>query len=459
MSRRIPWPLALLVAVTLLLPLLAACGGSSESTATTAAETSTTSSGASQTATTAPSGSPAASPAGSGSSSTPTASGEALKIGMLAPFTGDLSDFGPAFWNAAMLAVEEINSAGGVLGQPVELVRADDGTSPQQGVEEARRLVEVERVSAIIGAAASGVTLPIAESVTGPSGIVQISPASTSPALTDANDNDFLFRTTISDAAQGVVLAQLAQEQGFKTACTMYTNNAYGQGLSEVFSREFERLGGKVLAQVPHEQEQASYASELATCTEGNPDVLAAISYPESARVYLREAVEQGLVKNFLFVDGTKSEEQFADLGWDVFQGMWGTAPGALDTDEGKSFDARYEQAYGRRPELPFLRESYDAVYVIALAAQKAGSTDPTAIRDAIREIANPPGETVTPGPDGWARALELIAAGTDINYEGAASPADFDDHGDVLKGAIEVWRVQGNAIVVQETREIDLSQ
>lgn len=457
MSRRIPWPLALFVAITLLLPILAACGGDGESASTTAAETPTTSGGTTETATPAPSGSPAASP--TSSDSTPTASGEALKIGMLAPFTGDLSDFGPAFWNAAMLAVEEINSAGGVLGQPVELVRADDGTSPQQGVEEARRLVEVERVSAIIGAAASGVTLPVAESVTGPSGIVQISPASTSPALTDANDNDFLFRTTISDAAQGVVLAQLAQEQGFQTACTMYTNNAYGQGLSEVFAREFERLGGQVLAQVPHEQEQASYAAELATCTEGNPDVLAAISYPESARVYLREAVEQGLVENFLFVDGTKSEEQFADLGWDVFEGMWGTAPGALDTEVGDAFDARYEEAYGRRPELPFLRESYDAVYVIALAAQKAGSTDPAAIRDAIREIANPPGETVTPGPEGWARALELIAAGEDINYEGAASPADFDDNGDVLTGAIEVWRVQGSAIVVQETREIDLTQ
>src|SRR5690606_30031101 len=145
MSRRIPWPLALFVAITLLLPILAACGGDGESEPTTAAETPTTSGGTTETATPAASGSPAASP--TSSDSTPPASGEALKIGMLAPFTGDLSDFGPAFWNAAMLAVEEINSAGGVLGQPVELVRADDGTSPQQGIEEARRLVEVERVS------------------------------------------------------------------------------------------------------------------------------------------------------------------------------------------------------------------------------------------------------------------------------------------------------------------------
>ncbi|MDI3339666.1 MAG: ABC transporter substrate-binding protein [Sphaerobacter sp.] len=452
MPRRIPSPLAFFVTLALLLPLLAACGGPESEPTTAAGETPTTSS---QAGTASPTAAAAASPA----ADTPAASGEALKIGMLAPFTGDLSDFGPAFWNAAMLAVEEINSAGGVLGQSVELIRADDGTSPQQGVEEARRLIEVEGVSAIIGAAASGVTLPVAESVTGRAGIVQISPASTSPALTTANDNDFLFRTTISDAAQGVVLAALAKEQGFTKACTLYTNNAYGQGLSETFAEEFEAQGGTVTAQVPHEQEQASYASELATCTADNPDVLAAISYPESARVYLREAIEQGLVQNFLFVDGTKSEEQFADLGWQYFEGMWGTAPGALDTDAGEAFDAAYEQKYGRRPELPFLRESYDAVYVIALAAQQAGSTDPTAIRDALRDIANPPGETILPGPDGWAQALELIAAGQDVNYEGAASPADFDANGDVLKGAIEVWRVENGAIVVKETRQIDLSQ
>lgn len=383
----------------------------------------------------------------------------ALKIGVLVPFTGDLSDFGPAFFNAAKLAAKEINAAGGVNGQPVELVQGDTGTNPEQGVNEARRLIEVEGVDAIIGAAASGVTLPIAESVTGPNQIVQISPSATSPALTDANDNDFLFRTTISDAAQGVVLAALAQELGYGSVCTLYTNNAYGQGLSGVFAKKFAELGGTVSAQVPHEQEQASYASEVAQCVQGGPQAMAAISYPESARVYLREAVEQGSVQNFLFVDGTKSGEMFADLGWEHFEGMYGTAPGALDTAVGDAFDAAYEAEYGERPQLPFLRESYDAVYVIALAAQKAGSNNSVAIRDALRDIANPPGTTINPGSEGWQAALEALANGEDINYEGAASPADFDENGDVLKGAIEVWRIENGAIVVKETREIDLSQ
>lgn len=382
----------------------------------------------------------------------------ALKIGILVPFTGDLSDFGPAFFNSAQLAVNEINEAGGVNGQPVELVRGDSGTAPQQAVEEARRLIEIEGVHAIIGAAASGVTLQVAESVTGPGSILQISPSATSPALTEANDNDFLFRTTISDAAQGVVLADLASEQGYSSVCTIFVNNAYGQGLSESFQEAYEEIDGEVPAAIPHEEQQASYASELGQCPSGT-EAIAAISYPESAGVYLREAVEQQVTPNYLFVDGTKSGEMFEQLGWDQFEGMWGTAPGALDTAVGDAFDEAYSEAYGQTPALPFLRESYDAAYLIAAAAQAAGSNDSTAMRDALRDIANPPGTTINPGPDGWRSLLDALENGDEVNYEGAASPADFDENGDVLSGAIEIWQIQDGAIVVQETREIDLTE
>jgi ABC-type branched-subunit amino acid transport system substrate-binding protein len=200
------------------------------------------------------------------SDTTPT---DPLKIGILVPFTGDLSDFGPAFFDAAKLAAQEINAAGGVFGQDIVLVDADTGTIEATGVESANTLIDVEGVSAIVGAASSGVTLPIAESVTSPAGILMISPSSTSPALTTVTDNDFLFRSTISDAAQGVVLAELAIELGFTSVCTFFVNTAYGEGLSDQFTKTFEALGGTVPSAVPHEQEQTSYVSELQTCVGG----------------------------------------------------------------------------------------------------------------------------------------------------------------------------------------------
>ena len=390
---------------------------------------------------------------------TPAAAGP-LKIGVLVAFTGDLSDFGPAHENTARLAAKEINAAGGVLGQDIEIVRGDTGTDPSQGATEATRLVEVENVDVILGALSSGVTLQIAESVTGPGAVLQISPASTSPGLTEANDSDFLFRTTISDAAQGVILAQLATEVGLTSVCNMFINNAYGEGLSDSFKENFEAAGGTIAAAVPHESEQATYASELATCTAGGPEALAAIAYPESAGVFLREAVEAGSVGTFLFVDGTKSTDMLDELGWANFDAMRGTAPGALDLPTGDAFEAAYAAEYGETPPLPFMREIYDAVYLAAAAAETAGSTDSTDIRDALRDVANPPGETINPGSAGWTQAVGLIAAGDAVNYEGAAGPVDLDPNGDVLIGAIDTWTIDAanENLVTDATYKLDLT-
>jgi branched-chain amino acid transport system substrate-binding protein len=381
-----------------------------------------------------------------------------LRIAVLFPFTGDLSDFGEPFLQAAELAVNEINAAGGVNGQPIELVQGDSATSPQQAVEEARRLIELEGVSAIVGPAGSGETLPVAESVTGPAGVLEITMSATSPALTIANDNDFLFRTTISDAAQGLVMADLAHEQGFASACVLYVNNAYGQGLNDAFASQFAADGGTITAQVPHEQEQASYASEIASCTEADPDVLIAAAYPESGRVFLRELAESGNAPAMIFSDGLKSPDMFADLGWDVFEGNFGTAAGLFESDATAVFDQAWEDAYGEIPAVPYLREINDAIYLIALAAEQVDSTDPTAIRDILREVANEPGTVVGPGQEGWQAAVQAIDAGEDINYEGAAGSVDLDENGDVSKGAILIWQIQGEAIEDTDERGVDLT-
>ena len=154
--------------------------------------------------------------------------------------------------------------------------------------------------------------------MTGPKKILQISHASTSPALTVANDDDFLFRTPISDAAQGQVLAKLVEDLGYESVCTMYVNNAYGLGLSENFATAFEAAGGTVTAQVSHADQTAAttYLSELNQCVADDPEALVAISYPKGqADVYLKEALENNLIDKFVFVDGTRDAKMFEQLG------------------------------------------------------------------------------------------------------------------------------------------------
>jgi ABC-type branched-subunit amino acid transport system substrate-binding protein len=373
----------------------------------------------------------------------PVAAGP-VKIGTILAFTGDLANFGPPMRNGADLAVEQINNGGGVLDRTLEVVHKDEGTSSQVSIEAARALINVEGVNAIVGPISSGTTQSVAETVTVPQQIVQISPSATSPALTVLGDNDFLFRTTVSDAAQGVVLAKLAREQGFNTASALYVNNAYGEGLANVFKESFEAEGGQVMELVPQESGQPSYVSELRRATGGNPDVLVAIGYPESAGVYLREAVEGGFAEKFMFVDGTKNQEMFDTLGAAQFEGSFGTAPGAPESDAKSTFERLYEEKFGELPTNPFIGETFDAVALIALAIEKAGSDESLAIRDALRDVANPPGEQV--GPGDLPHALELIRNGQDIDYEGVAGAQNFDENGDVAN-AIEIWKIEGGKI------------
>jgi len=405
-------------------------------------------------------GSPTAKPTGAASPAASPAAGGPLKIGMLFDYTGSLGEFGPNMETGAQLAVKQINAAGGVLGKPVELVKADSGTNPQVATEAATRLINVNGVQAIVGSLSSGVTIAVAEGVAVPNKVIMISPASTSPGLSAVVDDDFLYRTVLSDAAQGVVLANWAIEQGYKKVSTLYTNNAYGKGLSDQFVKSFEAAGGTVPAAVSHEQEQTSYLSELQKATEGEPDALAALSYPVEGAIYIREAIENDLIKTFLLCDGTKSKDIIAAIGADVLEGTTGTSPSMPSNPAATvGFDADYLAEYGTAvPSLPYVRESYDAVIAIALAAEAAKSTDPSKIRDQLREVAGPPGQKFGAGAAGVEQALKAVKAGTDIDFEGAANSDNFDANGDVLTGAIEIFKITGGEFETIRTVPVDLS-
>ena len=375
-----------------------------------------------------------------------------ITVGTLMAHTGQLKDYGANIKNGAVLAANQMASAG----FDIKLIHEDSETSAIPGTNAAKKLVEIDKVQAIIGALASGVTQPVAETVTCPNSVIMISPASTSPllkVLPADQGKDFLFRTCPSDSLQGVVSGRVAAAL-FKTVSVIYVNNAYGQGLAEWFKKSYEKNGGKVLAMVAHDEKPAeSYTAELKKALGGKPEALCAFSYPEHAKIYLKEAIEFFKYKSFYFCDGTKSDKLVEAIGAENLEGLMGTAPGSLGGKPLELFNAAFEKEFGQLPPLPFITNAYDAMAVVGLAAYagivKDLSLTSKNIRDNLRFVANPPGETVLPGE--FEKAFDLLKKGKDVNYEGAAGSVDFDEYGDVVT-PIEVWKFSKGQIVTVRT-------
>ena len=383
---------------------------------------------------------------------------EGLKVGTLFDNSGALKDWGPRQQNAAELAAEQMAAAGFTI----EFFHEDSQTAAEPAQKAARKLIATDKVAVIIGSSSSGVIVPVAESVTSPENVLMMSPGATSPFITDLpedKDKDFLFRTCPSDALQGAVMGRLAAGL-YKTASVMYVNNAYGQGLADQFRRTFVKHGGTVYTMIPHGEAVAkSYAADLRNAyarmystrpfRSGRSDVLCAFSYPEHAKVYIKEAIDIYNAKHFLFCDGTKSEELAAAVGPEKLEGMMGTAPGAPAGEASLKFNTDYTARFGELPTSPFIANTYDAMAVIGLAAvaAEAKGLEPTSknIRDLLREVANPPGAFIGPGE--FEKAFAELKAGKPINYEGASGSVDFDANGDVL-APIEIWQFQNGKIV-----------
>lgn len=375
-----------------------------------------------------------------------------IALGQLSPFTGALAEFGGSFRDAVALAVEQLNAAGeDVFGGPIiaRHIAEDTNALPTPGVNAARKLVETDGVPAIVGAASSGVTVAAASSVTIPAGVLMISNASTSPlisVLPEDREADLLFRTTAPDTFQGVVLAQLLSgeifpEHRFATAATIYVNNPYGQGLSNAFARSFQLRGGTVTAQVPHPEEvQPTYTSQLALALKDEPDILVCVGYAGHTASYLKECRDIFGFTSWAFVDGNKSMQVHEAVGGADLAGSFGTTPGQDPGIPGfRNLAAAMQERFDRDSLLPFTESAYDAAVTIGLAAAKAiadGESELTGqvLRDRLRGVANPPGETVVGGSqEEIARAVRAIAEGRDIDYAGAAGACNYDAAGDVI--------------------------
>ena len=169
---------------------------------------------------------------------------ETIKLGIIYGYTGPIESLTPDMAKAAELAITEVNNSGNFIAKKVEGVRADSTcVDAAAATSAAERLITSDKIKAIVGADCSGVTTAILQNVAMANGVVMISPSATSPALSDLPDNDLFFRTAPSDARQGVIIAELLLQKGFKTAAMTYTNNDYGKGLADSIQKNYESRG------------------------------------------------------------------------------------------------------------------------------------------------------------------------------------------------------------------------
>ncbi len=363
---------------------------------------------------------------------------EPLRIGLLLNFTEGTAPASMLRQQSFELAIRHINDGGGVLGQPVTFVVADPTFDPDEAVRVARRLIEDEGVHAIVGPSSSTAALAVAERVAGPEGIPVVSPSASSPLLTAADDRDFFFRTALSDVAQGPVLARLTRERGFDNVGVIYRDDAWGNGLYEAFAAAWD--GAIVSTAV--DPEAASFLPALRETASGGAQALVLITFAQEAETILRESFDSGLYDQFVFGDGPRRLALVQTLGGDRLGDMYGTTGVAHPEGEARAaWDAAYRETYGELPVTPYVRATYDAAIAIALAAEAAGSLDGSAIRDQLRAIGGAPGEPVIAGAEGVARALEILADGGEVDYDGASASLDWDKHGDLSRGHVGIWR------------------
>ena len=272
--------------------------------------------------------------------------------------------------------------------------------------------------------------------ITTGNGVLQISSSNTGPDFTTYPDNDLYFRTAPSDALQGKAMAQLAIKEGYTTATTLVVNNPYGTGFEAVFVKEFEALGGTVLETVKYDPAGTIFDSEVEKACQPNPDFVMLCSYPQTGSVILKTAYEKGQMEDidWLLSEGLRDETLAEMVGKDtagnyIIAGLKGTTPDPRAAGPSyETFKQNYIAEYGKEPTT-YCSNSYDAAAVVALAIEKAGEASGTAIRDSIRDVANPPGEEVSD----IGEALRLIRESKEINYQGASGEITFDENGDVF--------------------------
>jgi ABC-type branched-subunit amino acid transport system substrate-binding protein len=363
----------------------------------------------------------------------PTCTGDSdgvLRIGGLLPSTGDLAFLGPPEIAGAELAIADINAAGGVLDTPAEYLPGDSGDGDPDIANPTVDGHLAAGADAILGAAASGVSLNVIDKITDACKI-HFSPANTSPEFTEYDDGDLYFRTSPSDVLQGRVLADLILEEGHSSVALLARQDSYGEGLLQFTMEPLEEGGAEVVMDRVYDPEAQTFSAEVDEVVSADPDALVMIGFAESS-IILNDLFEQGFTpdeKGIYLVDGNIGNalgQEFAEPG--ILVGVKGTLPTAELTEEFRGrLDGQWRESTGKPlDDFSYGPETFDAVVIMALAAEIAGSDDPAQVAANINGVTREGTECTT-----FEECKQLVADGEDIDYNGPSGPQDFSQPGE----------------------------
>jgi branched-chain amino acid transport system substrate-binding protein len=368
--------------------------------------------------------------------SVPTCTGDSdgvLNIATVLPETGNLAFLGPPEFAGAELAIQEINEAGGALGGDVTL---DQGDSGDTSTDIANQTVDRQLAAgadAFIGAASSGVSFTFIDKLV-ENCKIHFSPANTSPDFTTYADDGLYFRTAPSDVLQGRVLADLMIEEGVTTASFMALQDPYGEGLLKYSEEPFADQGGEIVDSFTYDPQAAEFSAEVDRVVSGDPEALVIIGFEETSKI-LTSLFEAGYTpesgKKIYLVDGNVGNALGEQLPVGSMEGIRGTLPAAEITGD---FQDRLLAVDPELIDFSYGPETYDAVVIVALAAQIAGTDDPAAVAAEINGVTRD-GEKCTT----YADCVALIEDGINIDYDGPSGPQTFGPEGEPTEASFKI--------------------
>ncbi|WP_207454199.1 ABC transporter substrate-binding protein [Herbiconiux sp. SYSU D00978] len=354
-----------------------------------------------------------------------------FSVGTILPQTGSLEFLGPPEFAGVDLAIADIEAAGDAFPFSVENNDRDSGdTTTDTATLSAEELIGLN-TDVIVGAASSGVSFTFIDAVTG-AGIVQISPANTSPDFSEYDDDGYYWRTAPSDVLQGRVLGNLITGDGFANVGIIYLNDPYGIGLTENATEAIEAAGGAVTAAVTFNENETQFAGIVDEVLASGAEAIAVIAFDQTASIIPELVNTQGFPGNAVyFVDGNLSNSYEFEPG--TLEGAKGTLPGNFASAE---FQSRLLEIDPSLTDFSYSAESYDAVILSALAAVQADDDSPKAIRDNLESVSKDGTKCET-----FQACLDLLANGEDIDYDGPSGPITFDENGDPTEAYIGIYQ------------------